>query len=200
VPAGAPQPPGSARTALTVTHPLQVLVVSEHESPVVATALAEHGMHVELIAPATFAQRAPHLDGYHTVVLDDVGRAPFPDAALAALASWVARGGALVATGGEHLFGDPRWLGSPIERLLPVELQAQTPEPQEREPLALYLVIDRSNSMGYSSTEPMLHNGEKMEYAKRAALAVLDQLGPTDLVGAIAFDSLPTELGPLRSV
>ena len=200
LPAGAPQPPGTVRAALAVTHPLQVLVVSDHETPVVAAALAEHGMHVELVAPAAFAARAAHLEAYHLVLLDDVGRAAFPDAALAALGAWVAHGGALVATGGEHLFGDPRWLGSPLERLLPVELQAQTPEPQEREPLALYLVIDRSNSMGYSSTEPMLHNGEKMEYAKRAALAVLDQLGPNDLVAAIAFDSLPTELGALKTV
>src|SRR5262250_1405267 len=42
--------------------------------------------------------------------------------------------------------------------------------------------------------------GEKMEYARRAALAVLDQLGPHDLAGAIAFDSQPYELGPLLPV
>jgi hypothetical protein len=36
-----------------------------------------------------------------------------------------------------------------------------------------------------------------MAYAKRAALAVLDQLGERDLVGTIAFDSQPYELGPL---
>jgi hypothetical protein len=36
-----------------------------------------------------------------------------------------------------------------------------------------------------------------MEYAKRAALAVLEQLAPSDLVGAIAFDSAPYEVGPL---
>ncbi len=200
LPDGGPQPPGTARAALAVTRPLQVLIVSERETPVVATVLAERGMHVELIAPPTFAAKAAHLDAYHLVVLDDVARASFSDAALGALAAWVARGGALVVTGGEHLFGDPHWIGSPLDRVLPVELQAQTPEPQEREPIALYLVIDRSNSMGYSSTAAMVHNGEKMEYAKRAALAVLDQLGPTDLVGAIAFDSLPTELGPLRIV
>lgn len=200
LPGGVPQPPGVARAAVAVTPPLQVLVVSEHETPVVATALAERGMHVELIAPAAFASRAARLDAYHLVILDDVARDGFSDAALAALAAWIARGGALVVTGGEHLFGDPRWIGTALEHVLPVELQAQTPEPQEREPIALYLVVDRSNSMGYSSTQAMVHNGEKMEYAKRAALAVLDQLGPNDLVGAIAFDSLPTELGPLRSV
>ncbi len=196
----APPPLGGARAALAVTRPLQVLVVSEHESPVVATALAERGMHVELIAPPVFASRAARLDAYHLVVLDDVTRAAFADAALAELAAWVGRGGGLVVTGGEHLFGDARWTGSALDRVLPVDLRAQTPEPQEREPIALYLVIDRSNSMGYSSTQAMLHNGEKMEYAKRAALAVLDQLGSKDLVGAIAFDSLPTELGPLRPV
>src|SRR5204863_477056 len=57
-------------------------------------------------------------------------------------------------------------------------------------------LIDRSNSMGYASG-PDLQYGAKMEYAKRAALAVVDQLGPRDLVGAIAFDSEPYELGPL---
>ena len=76
-------------------------------------------------------------------------------------------------------------------------LQAQSAAPQEREPIALYLVIDRSNSMGYASHAPTLHNGEKMAYAKRAALAVLDQLGERDLVATIAFDSQPYELGPL---
>jgi Mg-chelatase subunit ChlD len=200
LPSGEAQPPGTARAALAVTRPLQVLIVSDHDTPVVATALAEHGMRVELVAPPAFTSRAAHLDAYHLVVFDDVARDAFSDAALTTLADWVARGGALVATGGEHLFGDPRWSGTALERVLPVELQAQTPEPQEREPIALYLIIDRSNSMGYSSTEAMVHNGEKMEYAKRAALAVLDQLGPSDLVGAIAFDSLPTELGPLRPV
>src|SRR5262249_20881233 len=50
---------------------------------------------------------------------------------------------------------------------------------------------------GYASSEPSLGYGEKMEYAKRAALAVIAQLGTHDLVGAIAFDSQPYELGPL---
>src|SRR5207247_809845 len=44
---------------------------------------------------------------------------------------------------------------------------------------------------------PALQSGAKMAYAKRAALEVVDQLGPRDLVGAIAFDSEPYELGPL---
>src|SRR5262249_60158109 len=56
----------------------------------------------------------------------------------------------------------------------------------------------RANSMGYAGGP--LPYGEKMEYAKRAALAVLAQLAPQDLVGAIAFDAQPYELGTLLPV
>jgi Mg-chelatase subunit ChlD len=188
---------GVVRTSMSVVRPIRALVVSEHGAPVLATALREHGITVDLVPPAGLAAR---LADYHLVVLDDVGSTTLAPATLAALERHVAAGGGLVVTGGEHLFGDAGFVAGPLERLLPVELQSQAPEPTEREPIALYLLIDRSNSMGYATSQPALQYGEKMEYAKRAALAVLDQLGPHDLVGAIAFDSRPYELGPLLPV
>jgi Ca-activated chloride channel family protein len=195
----APGPlPGRGRATVAVTRPMHVLVASERATPVVATALAERGMHVEMVDPAGLARRLGTLASYHLVILDDVARAGLSDATLEALAEWVARGGGLIATGGEHFFGDAAFAGTALERVLPVTLRAHNPTPQEREPIALYLVIDRSNSMGYASRQPGLHNGEKMAYAKRAALAVLDQLGDRDLVATIAFDSQPYELGPLQ--
>jgi Mg-chelatase subunit ChlD len=192
---GEPEAPGHVTAAMTVTGPRRVLVVSEHDRPVVALALARRGMDVEVTAPSGLDARAARLADYHLVVLDDVARNDIADAALEALARRVADGGALVATGGGHLFGDAGFVGTPLERILPVTLQSQRPEPRQRDPIAIYLLIDRSNSMGYASSA--LGYGQKMEYAKRAALAVLDQLGPRDLVGAIAFDSQPYELGPL---
>lgn len=196
---GQVQPPGTAGAALAVGEPLRVLFVSEHAAPVVAQALAQREIDVAVVPPASFVERADRLRDVHVVVLDDVGRAALSTPALEALAGWVAAGGALVVTGGEHLFGDPGYVGSPLERVLPVTLQSQSPTPKEREPIALYLLIDRSNSMGYSSG-PGVGYGDKMEYAKRAALAVLDQLAGRDLVGAIAFDSQPYELSPLLPV
>jgi len=189
--------PGRGRASVAVTRPLHVLIASERAAPVVATALAERGMHVEIVAPPALPAKVAALDGYHLVVLDDLARGDLTEETFEGIAAWVARGGGLIATGGEHFFGDAGYEGSALERVLPVTLRAQTPEPQEREPIALYLVIDRSNSMGYASSQPTLHNGEKMAYAKRAALAVLDQLGEKDLVATIAFDSQPYELGPL---
>jgi Mg-chelatase subunit ChlD len=193
---GEPPAPGSVARAIGVTRPLHALVVSERERPVVALALAHRGMDVELAGPSGLVERVDRLGDYHLVVLDDVARAGVPPPALDALARRVAAGGALVVTGGGHLFGDAGFVGTALERVLPVELRSQEPEPKQREPIALYLLIDRSNSMGYSSGAGVEY-GEKMEWAKRAALAVLDQLGPRDLVGAIAFDSEPYELGPL---
>ncbi len=192
------EPPVDDRVAaaISVGSPLVVLVASERADPVVAAALRERGMSVEVVPPGELATRvAAGLTGVHLVVLDDVGSRALGVAAAGALARWVEQGGALVATGGAHLFGDPGWVGTPLERVLPVTLQSQAPEPKEREPIALYLLVDRSNSMGYA--EPGVAAGEKMEYAKRAALAVLEQLSPGDRVGAIAFDAEPYVLGRL---
>jgi len=200
VPPDDPPLPGAAHLALEVSGAPHVLVASERGSSVIATVLAGRGLDVELLAPAALAQRVPKLDREDVVVLDDVGRGAIPATVLAPLARWVAGGGALLVTGGPHLFGDPGWADSALAPLLPVELLSQEPEPKEREPIALELVIDRSNSMGYSTRPDPSGEGEKMEYARRAALAVLDQLGPHDLAGAIAFDSQPYELGALLPV
>ena len=200
LPPDGPLLPGAAHLALQVTAPPHVIVASERGSSVVAAVLVERGLDVDLVAPSALPELAARLDREDVVVLDDVARGTIPASALGPLASWVARGGALLVTGGPHLFGDPGWAQSPLAPILPVELVSQAPEPKEREPIALELVIDRSNSMGYSTRPDPNGEGEKMEYARRAALAVLDQLGPQDLAGAIAFDSQPYELGALTPV
>jgi hypothetical protein len=183
-----PPPTGVARAALNVTRPVQVLWLSERDvPPVAAQALVRHGVDVSVVRPAAVGD---DFTDYDVVVLDDVGRHALADTSLRPLVRWVAAGGALVVTGGEHLFGDAGFVGSPLEPLLPVDLLSQHPAPEEREPLALELVVDRSNSMGADGAT-------KMDYAKRAALAVLDQLSPGDLVGALAFDETAVELAPL---
>jgi len=193
---GEPPAPGFVSAAVTVTPPLRALVASERTAPVVAAALAQRGMTVEVVPPRAIE---PALGRQHVVVLDDVARSAFAPGGLEALAAWVADGGGLVVTGGPHTFGDPALASSALARVLPVALSSQTPEPAEREPIALELVIDRSNSMS-QTTRPGAVPGEKMAYARRAAMAVLAQLEPQDLVGAIAFDAEPHELGALQPV
>ena len=109
-------------------------------------------------------------------------------------------GGGVIVAGGRQTFGDGRFRDSALERLLPVTLEARPPRRSSREPLALFLLIDRSNSMGYNSRIGTLRDGEKLRYAKQAALTVIGQLKDQDLVGVIAFDSQTHEISPLRAL
>ncbi len=61
---------------------------------------------------------------------------------------------------------------------------------RERPPLELALVLDRSGSM----------QGEKLKTAKRAALALLDQLTPRDQVSIVVFDNVIDIVQPLKPV
>src|SRR5262249_25446359 len=110
---------GAVRTAMSVAQPLRALVASEHDAPVLATALREHGITVDLVSPAELAARAARLDEYHLVVLDDVGSKTLAPATLAALERRVGAGGGLVVTGGGHFFGGAGFVARPPRRAPP---------------------------------------------------------------------------------
>jgi Ca-activated chloride channel family protein len=59
-----------------------------------------------------------------------------------------------------------------------IVIAAQTPAPQDRQPIAIVVVLDRSGSMA----------GTKMDLAKEATKAPLALLRETDLFGVLAFD------------
>ncbi len=95
-------------------------------------------------------------------------------------------GGGLIMTGGPQAFGAGGWIGSPVEEILPVNL-----DPPQKEQLpkgALVLVIDRSGSM----------TGEKVEMCKVSAAAAIRLLSRHDLVGVVVFDAVSMWLVPLE--
>ncbi|HTW89849.1 MAG TPA: VWA domain-containing protein, partial [Candidatus Binataceae bacterium] len=133
---------------------------------------------------------------YQGVILTDVTASSLSPAVQNALTHYVSDlGGGLVVTGATMLDGG--FKGSAIEKSLPVLFRPQPPPPT-REPIAVYLCIDRSNSMSYNSRDPEVRDGERIRYAKRAAIALLGQLDDTDFVGVIAFDSQPYVLAHLK--
>jgi Mg-chelatase subunit ChlD len=187
----------SREVPITVRGRTRVLIVTARTRSALADALTRKGFSVAVQAPSALRT----LDGllpYHGVVLEDVTAAELGKGALESLESYVADfGGGLVVAGGANTFGDAEFLRTPLRRLLPVTLEPHRPRPGAREPMALFLVIDRSNSMGYNSRIGTLRDGEKLRYAKEAALAVVRQLKDQDLVGVIAFDSQPHEISHL---
>jgi Ca-activated chloride channel homolog len=177
----------------------RVMLVTPRSHSPLAHALTHKGIRVDVRLPSQFPVAVQDLHGYQAVVFEDVTYGAFAPHALATLERFVRDlGGGFVIAGGSATFGDQRYADTPLQQVVPVTFEPTRPHPGEREPLALFIVIDRSNSMGYNSRIGTLRDGEKLRYAKEAALAVVRQLRDQDLVGMIAFDSQPYELAPLQ--
>ena len=91
-------------------------------------------------------------------------------------------GGGLIMIGGENSFGAGFYKKTPVEKVLPVFMDAPTDIKFAR--LLLVFVIDKSASMSAS------YSGKtKLEMAKVATFSAIEMLNPTDSIGIVAFDS-----------
>jgi Ca-activated chloride channel homolog len=186
----------TAETAVSVTEPPRVLVISPNPPDSLIKALNQRQYDVRTAPPHGLPVQAEDYLAYQAVIIANVPSETLDDPAQTALNRYVADfGGGLIITG--DTLRDSRFHGSMLEKTLPVTFQPQPPPPS-REPIAVYMLIDRSNSMSYNSRYPAVRDGERIRYAKQAAVALLNQLDDTDYAGVIAFDSEPYILGHLR--
>ena len=91
-------------------------------------------------------------------------------------------GTGFMMVGGQNSFGLGGYFKTPIEKLLPVEMEVKGK--QQLPSLGLIIVMDRSGSMA----------GSKMEYAKEAAARSVEMLRDDDHLGFIAFDDKPWQI------
>jgi Ca-activated chloride channel homolog len=153
---------------------------------------------VETAAPHGLPSRPQDYLAYQAVIIANVPSETLDPNVQFALNRYVADfGGGLIVTG--DTLRDSKFHDSTLEKTLPVTFAPQPPPPS-REPIAVYLLIDRSNSMSYNSRYPAVRDGERIRYAKEAAVALLNQLDDTDFAGVIAFDSEPYILSHLRQL
>ncbi len=184
-----------AETALTVLAPPQILVAGSAPPESLLDALKLREYNITVTSPRSLPTRPEGYLPYQAVVLSDATVATLSNASATALNRYVSDfGGGLIATG--ETLRDERFAGTPLEKTLPVKFQPQPPPPS-REPIAVFLCIDRSNSMSYDSRYPAVRDSERIRYAKAAAIALMRQLDDTDFAGVIAFDSQPYVLGHL---
>ncbi len=185
-----------ASASVSVLETPRVLLVTIAPSKSAIDALKLRHYQVDVMAPSALPNRPQAYLAYQAVILADVTAGGLSPAVQSALTRYVSDlGGGLIVNGATMLDGG--FKGSELERALPVRFRPQPPPPT-REPIAVYLCIDRSNSMSYNSRDPEVRDGERIRYAKRAAVALLNQLDDTDFVGVIAFDSQPYVLAHLR--
>lgn len=185
-----------AQTAVSAIGPPRVLVVSSTSPNSLLSALRLRRYDVKEAAPHGLPKNAQAYLGYQAIILVNVSAAALPPPVQTALAHYVRNyGGGLIVTG--SALRDDKFHNGALEKALPITFTRQPPPPS-REPIAVYLLIDRSNSMSYDARYPAVRDYERIRYAKAAAIALLNQLDDTDYVGVIAFDSEPYILAHLR--
>lgn len=99
--------------------------------------------------------------------------------------NFVKQGGGALVIGGEHnVYSDTKKTEDALDRTLPAKLAP----PRSPEGTAVVLIIDKSSSM----------EGKKIELARQAAIGVIDNLRPIDLVGVLIFDNSFQWAVPIR--
>ncbi len=192
--------PGNNRQQATiaVAGKVRALVITDNQKTHLARALQLKDVQVEFRRPEGIPSQLSELLDYNCLVFDDVSRGGMTAQQMSVVENYVRDfGGGFIMAGGMRAFGDLNYQNTTIERVLPLTFREQRPKKKKRTPIALFVIVDRSNSMGYNSKVRGLHDGQKMRYAQKAAIELLGQMQDTDYAGAIAFDSEPYMLSPL---
>ncbi|MBL8745988.1 MAG: VWA domain-containing protein [Phycisphaerae bacterium] len=122
---------------------------------------------------------------FDLVVLNDVAAEEVPTPVQQLLADYVSElGGGMVMVGGPDSFGAGGWKGTPIEAILPVNIDL--PEQLLVPSAAVVLVIDNSGSMSAPVGGGLR---SQQEIANQGAALAVETLDRTDMLCVIAFNS-----------
>ncbi len=190
-----------------VTGPPKVLVVTvppgsifpngetrPDEARPILNVLENGNYEFDLIQPEEMPLDLAYLAQYNAIILINVPGQSLSLIQMQVLQSYVRDlGGGLVTIGGLTSYGVGYYFNTPLEEMLPIEMQNQ--DEVRKSTLTLVFVIDRSNSMTDTSG-----GISKLELAKEAVLRSVDLLKPNDKVGVVVFDSSPRWVTPITDV
>lgn len=121
------------------------------------------------------------LDGYSSIILNNVAKRQLSNSFLSTLQSFVQSGGGLLLVGGDRSFGLGGYTDTKLEEMSPVKFVPPQTE-KRRLTNAVALVIDKSGSMAEDN---------KIEAAKLAAMSSIQSLKDEDYISVIGFDAGP---------
>jgi uncharacterized membrane protein len=190
---------GGAVTLVSGNPRALVLTLAGERPSLLVDALEQSDVSVEVQALDETEITASRLSAYELVILSDVPVAREGEVTLLAgistagqreLLTYVReRGGGLFVTGGAFGFS-PEYAGTPLSRMLPVEVEdaGDIEDPD----VALAIMLDRSGSMG-----ALVGTHTKLQLAIEAALASASTLRPSDRVGIASVDVVTNWHAPL---
>ncbi len=116
------------------------------------------------------------LADYQLVVLNNLDMESLLASRKDEIEKFVQQGGGLLVIAGErNIYAENKKVEDALDRTLPAKLAP----PRSPEGTAVVLIIDKSSSM----------EGKKIELARQAAIGVVENLRPIDLVGVLIFDN-----------
>lgn len=155
-------------------------------------ALRQQGMTVQARSWHELPQTLSGYLEFDALIFDNVPGFGISVAQMEVLERYVRdMGGGLLMLGGEKSFGAGGYYRTPLEKLLPVDMDV--PTKMSIPSLCLVMVIDKSDSMGGSLSEtrpaPGGERTTKLEVAKIATFSAMKLLNPFDQVGLLAFNA-----------
>jgi len=140
------------------------------------------GIEVRMFTPLSLPSSLDELRKYHGLVLCDVAAEDLRDGKLEIIESYVKNlGRGLLVSGGDNSYALGGYMGTPLEDMLPVDLNLE--KKADIPSLGLLLVIDKSGSMATKQ-----YGISKMDMAKEAAVRSMESLRPNDYIGVVVFD------------
>ena len=183
-----------------VERPTRVLLVTHSSgySRPLAEALHLQKLDTTLIPITGMPETLDEMLHYDVIIFDNVPGLNLTAEQMGAMHDFVYdHGGGFIMMGGDKSFGGGGYHDTPLEKMLPVDVDVEMPV--EDASVALVLVIDRSDSMGTDVGLSTL-GGSKLEIAKLASLAAIKLLKPTDQVGLVGFDTTSLWFVPMTTV
>ncbi|WP_203246071.1 VWA domain-containing protein [Sporosarcina beigongshangi] len=165
----------------------RVLVVRTERSPsVIPNILDQSVMAVDVVDAEQLPETLSGYLGYGAIIFDNVPGHMVGEHKMTLIEQAVKNfGTGFMMVGGDESFGLGGYFKSPIERLLPVEMEVTGKE--QLPSLGLVIVLDRSGSMG----------GTKIVLAREAAARSVELLRDDDTFGFTAFDDQIWEVIPV---
>ncbi|HZK34519.1 MAG TPA: VWA domain-containing protein, partial [Bacillota bacterium] len=174
----------SAYTKISGPPRLALVEGAEGEGRELAKILEAGGVEYRTFSPYTMPVDLDEMVAYDAVILANVDYSALGDEKAEMLNTYVrSLGKGLLTTGGDSSYILGGYLATPLEKLLPLDMELENKG--ETPDLALLLVIDKSGSMSGGQ-----YGASKMDLAKEAAMRSLDVLREDDFIGVVAFDSM----------